>query len=76
MSHESYALVMQSPHRVDLGPLQLYEASKVREWLNANADDEWFFLYGRDNIRISFMEESDLIKFMLMKAEIVDSFPR
>jgi hypothetical protein len=74
MSEQSVT-AKDSPHKVDLGYLLFNDALKIRIWLTANASDNWFLHFGVQSVSIAFLEEGDMIKFMLMKAEIVDPVP-
>lgn len=51
--------------------ITIHNSSAVREWCNANVSGKWFLVMKNKTITISFVEESDMIHFMLVKSELI-----
>ena len=72
MNHEKFDSILQSPLEVVIDDVTLRESRVLREWMNDNATGRWFFVMYSNHLKIKFMEEADMIFFMLVKAELLD----
>jgi len=70
MSYESVDEVLASPLQVVFEEVTIRDSRKIREWLNENATGKWFLLMFSNKLTVKFMEESDLILFMLVKSDL------
>jgi hypothetical protein len=70
MSYDSVDDVLASPLEVVFEGITLRDNRKIREWLNDNAAGKWFLLMFSDKLTVKFMDESDLIHFMLVKSDL------
>lgn len=70
MSHDSVDDVLASPLQVVFDGVTIRDSSKIREWLNENASGKWFLLMFSNKLTVKFMDESDMIHFMLVKSDL------
>ena len=70
MSHDSVDEVLASPLQVVFDGVTIRDSRKIREWLNENASGKWFLLMFSNKLTVKFMDESDMIHFMLVKSDL------
>lgn len=70
MSYDSVDDVLASPLQVVFEGVTIRDNRKIREWLNDNASGKWFLLMFSNKLTVKFMDESDLIHFMLVKSDL------
>jgi len=70
MSYDSVDEVLASPLQVVFDGVTIRDSRKIREWLNENASGKWFLLMFSNKLTVKFMDESDMIHFMLVKSDL------
>jgi hypothetical protein len=69
MSYDSVDDVLASPLQAVFEEVTIRNSQTIREWLNENATGKWFLLMFSNKLTVKFMEESDLLHFMLVKSD-------